>query len=304
MTPEIERILRAAGEAADDAVDLGDTALALAAADMPDLVLDPYRAHLARLARETGARAAALAAGLPDADPARAQARALADVLAGDYGYDGDRVTYDDVANANLVRVIDRRRGLPVALGVLYIHAGRTNGWRISGVNFPGHFLVRLNGRIAGGPAPVLVDPFAGGRILDEATLEALYARMRGLDAAAEPADARGDAPADAGAGLEAACAPVSARAVLLRLQNNIYTRALERRDGARAAAILERMLAIAPREAMLWHERGRLDAQAGNMLAARSAYGRAAELALERGRTELAREAQRQLDRLRRRLN
>ncbi len=287
MTPELDRILRTAGEAADDAVDLGETALALGAADMPELVLDPYREHLARLARDVGARGGEGGAG--------AQARALADVLAGEYGYDGDRVTYDNMANANLVRVIDRRRGLPVALGILYIHAGRANGWRVSGVNFPGHFLVRLNGDIAGGPPPVLIDPFSGGRIMDEDALQSLLARVRGLDDEAAPLPA---------AELADFLRPVSARAVLLRLQNNMYTRALEARDTARGASILARMTAIAPRDPALWLERGRLDGELGSLLGARRAFARAAELALAEGRTQLAREARQLADRLKKSLN
>lgn len=292
MTPETERTLRAAGEAADDAVDLGETALALGAADMPDLVLDPYRDHLARLARDVAARADARGtrSGTGTGD-AEAQAAALADVLAGEFGYDGDRVTYDDMANANLVRVIERRRGLPVALGILYIHAGRANGWHVSGVNFPGHFLVRLNGRIAGGAPPVFIDPFAGGRVLDEEALAALFARMQG-------------AGSDTAGALDAACRPVSARSVLLRLQNNIFTRAREARDAARAAAVIARMTLIAPREPVLWLERGRIEAETGNLMAAREAYARAGELALADGQGAVAREARAESDRLRRSLN
>jgi len=304
MTPELDRVLRAAGEAADDAIDLAETALALGASDMPDLVLDPYRAHLARIAEDVAARAAALAGPeAQSADPARseagitrARAQALADVIAGDFGYDGDRVTYDDMANANLVRVIDRKRGLPVALGLIYIHAGRANGWAVSGVNFPGHFLVRLNGMVQGGPPPVMIDPFSGGQVLDEDEVVGLLARVRGLDEDSDGSPSQAD--------LDQALAPVTARAVLLRLQNNIYTRALQARDTSRAHAILARMTAIAPRDASLWLERGRLDGELGNLMSARQAFARAAELALADGRSHIVREARAASDSLRMRLH
>ncbi len=304
MTPEQDRVLRAAGDAADDPNDLAQTALALGAADMPDLVLDPYRAHLARIVADVAARAAVLQAqadkrhspGDPSIEAhakALLQAHALADVIAGDFGYDGDRVTYDDMANANLVRVIDRKRGLPVALGLIYIHAGRANGWAVSGVNFPGHFLIRLNGMVRGGPPPVLIDPFSGGSILDEQGVVALLARVQGLE---------DEDPTQAD--LERALAPVSARAVLLRLQNNIYARATSARDTARASAILARMTAIAPRDPALWLERGDLDGATGSLMSARTAYARAAELALAEGRTQLARDARTRSDKLRISLN
>lgn len=315
MTPELDRILRTAGETADDAIDLAETALALGASDMPDLVIDPYRAHLARIVDDVAARATALET--PDArssDPVRreaaitrAQAQALAEIIAGDFGYDGDRATYDDMANANLVRVIDRKRGLPVALGLIYIHAGRANGWAVSGVNFPGHFLVRLNGVVQGGPPPVMIDPFSGGQVLEEDAVLALLARVQGLDEGEDPhmpasrAHA-GDTPSQAD--LDRALAPVSARAVLLRLQNNIYSRATQSRDQARASAILARMTAIAPRDPVLWLERGQLDGDMGSLISARRAYTRATELALAEGRTQIAREARSRADRLRISLN
>src|SRR3546814_8592275 len=49
-----------------------------------------------------------------------------------EFGYHGDTESYDDPQNADLVRVIDRRMGLPVSLGVLYIHAARAQIGRAS----------------------------------------------------------------------------------------------------------------------------------------------------------------------------
>src|SRR5258708_14411582 len=68
----------------------------------------------------------------------------LADVIARAYAYRGDSETYDDLQNADLARVIERRKGLPVALSVLYLHFARAQGWHAEGLPFPGHFLIRL----------------------------------------------------------------------------------------------------------------------------------------------------------------
>ena len=76
------------------------------------------------------------------ADTLPDQITALSDTLYSRHGYHGDIDSYDDPQNANLMRVMDRRKGLPVALGVLVIHAGRSQGWNITGLNFPGHFLL------------------------------------------------------------------------------------------------------------------------------------------------------------------
>ena len=48
--------------------------------------------------------------------------------ISGDFRYRGDEETYDDLDNANLMRVIERRKGLPVALGILYLYAARSQG--------------------------------------------------------------------------------------------------------------------------------------------------------------------------------
>jgi regulator of sirC expression with transglutaminase-like and TPR domain len=61
------------------------------------------------------------------------------------------------------MRVVDRRRGLPVALAILYIAAARYQGWPICGLNFPGHFLLSLE---LGG-ARGIVDPFDGAQALE-----------------------------------------------------------------------------------------------------------------------------------------
>src|SRR5437763_12610027 len=71
-------------------------------------------------------------------------ARALSTLMVGRFGYDGDRLSYDNPNNADLMSVIDRRRGLPVALGILYIHAARAAGLKAVGLSLPGHFLLRI----------------------------------------------------------------------------------------------------------------------------------------------------------------
>jgi regulator of sirC expression with transglutaminase-like and TPR domain len=246
--------LEQVGRLSDAEIDLAGTALALAVLDHPHVDPDSYRGHLAALAADVGRRSVA-------------QADALRDVLAGQYGYRGDRESYDDLDNANLVRVIDRRRGLPVALSILWLHAARAQGWRADGLNFPAHFLIRVD---AGGGAVVL-DPFNGGATLDAADLRALRKRFGGGDAELTPED----------------CAPVGNRAILLRLQNNIKLRLLQAERREEALAVLERMALIAPDQPGIWHECARLHRDLGNL--------RAAIACLERTRALAGDEASRQ---------
>lgn len=258
----------------DEAIDLGEAALALASLDAPSAALAPYHEHLAALADMLGAIAAA-------ADSLESRRCALADVLYGSFGYRGDTQSYDDLQNASLIRVIDRRMGLPVTLGILYIHTARRVGWAARGLAFPGHFLVRLEG--AG--ERLIVDPFADGETRSPAELRDLLKAAAGLDAELRPDH----------------YAPVTNRAVLVRLQNNLKVRQIEAGRIEAALAVIERTLLFAPDEAPLWRESGLINARLGRYAAAAAAL----ERYLEGGRSsEARREAAALLQQVRRRLN
>ncbi len=240
---ERERLLREIGAAASDGpLPLAEAALALAVREQP--AADPlvYHRHLAALAEDIG-RAAA---------PARTLGERIAacnDILFGKYAYQGDTITYDDLQNANLMRVIDRRRGLPVALGILYIHGGRAQGWQMAGLAFPGHFLVRLEQ----GGERAIIDPFNLGTRRSPADLREMLKATAGIAAELEPAH----------------YAPVGDRQVLLRLQNNIKLRLVQGEQLDKALAVVEDMLLFAPDHAVLWHEAGLLHAHFNNYRAA-----------------------------------
>ena len=234
---EAEAGLRAVAELADEAIDLAETALLFAALDRPRVRLDRYRRHLAAIA---AAVADAGAGGGLDGRVAAINA-----VLYDREGYEGDRLTYDDQQNANLMRVIDRRRGLPVSLGILYIHAARAQGWPVAGLSFPGHFLLRLDGD----GERAVIDPFERGRTRDAGDLRTLLAAMAGKDAPLDPGYYD----------------PAGNREVLIRLQTNIKLRHIRNGAFERASAVAERLLWIAPGEARLWQDFGRLQARLGN---------------------------------------
>jgi regulator of sirC expression with transglutaminase-like and TPR domain len=163
------------------------------------------------------------------------RAEALAGLIAGRYGYAGDAETYDDLANANMIRVTERRRGLPVALGIIWLHVARAAGWGAHGVDFPAHFLIALEGK----GTQAVIDMFAGGVTLDARDLRVLLKRVEGEKAELRPGLLR----------------PMNARRVLLRLQNNITSRRLQAGDLSGALTCTEDMLRIAPDHAELWRQ-------------------------------------------------
>jgi regulator of sirC expression with transglutaminase-like and TPR domain len=241
--------LRELAQMSSSILPIGEAALALASFERPRVGLARYRQHLAALARDVGRHSGAK--GHSEGDLA-ARAQALNEIILLKHGYSGDELTYDDLQNANLMRVVDRRKGLPVALGILYLHAARAQGWDSVGLGFPGHFLVRLTD----GAERLILDPFHGGRVCDAAALRELLKAMAGQEVELSPNH----------------YAPVTDRDVLLRLQNNLKSRLLQAGRFERALGVVETMLLLAPDLAELWHEAGLLHARLGNMRAGANA--------------------------------
>lgn len=272
LPDEIEAALDAAGRLDDRAIDLAGTALLLAAVDRPGVSLAKYRGHLDDLVaalRDSGAATAPEVAG------------ALQRIFSDRFGYDGDRLTYDDPQNANLIRVIDRRKGLPVALGVLYAHAARGAGFSLDGLAFPGHFLMRLD--IKG--ERLILDPFNGGRVLDVMELRRLVKQLMGPDQELTPA----------------LTDTVGNRSILLRLQNNLKSRAQADGNMQRVAQLARIMLRLAPDDAALWLDYGKAQHSLGQLGGAAQALEQCIEHSLDGFETI---EAQRLLEQLRRSLN
>ncbi len=105
---------------------------------------------------EFGAEVVAVRATL---DGPHAGIDALREVLAIRHGFTGDVKRYDHPYNSMLDLVLERRRGLPILLSVLYVAVARRAGIRLCGVGLPGHSVV---GDLDAEP-PILIDPFTGG---------------------------------------------------------------------------------------------------------------------------------------------
>ncbi|WP_076068810.1 SirB1 family protein [Sphingomonas montana] len=229
----------------DEAIALDLAALDLAALDHPGVDLDPAIEMLATISDRLRTVAG-------QANDATDRVAALTEVVAGTFGFSGDRETYDDPANADMIRVLDRRRGLPVSLSILYVAAARRLGWTADALDIPGHVLVR----VGGDGTPVLIDPFRDGMVVGITALAALLER------------------GDAGS-----VAPMSNRSILVRLLLNQAMRAEQAGEAGRALTLFERMTIIAPGAGHAWWERARLELAGGRVTAARSSLSAMLEM-------------------------
>lgn len=253
--------LDAVGQTPDAEIDIAGAALQFARIDTPDADWEAAERHLSELARDAVAAARDM-----DTTDVAARAGVLSRLL-GRHRYAGDTADYDDPANANLVRVTERRRGLPVALGILWLHCTRAIGWEAHGVDFPGHFLLVMEAgprkKPKTGPAHAVLDVFSGGVPLDAADLRGLLKRVEGPEAELRP-------------GL---MTPMSARRVLLRLQGNIRGRRMNAGDAEGALACTLDMLRIAPENAALWRDAAGMHRGLDQVNAALRCYAKVLEL-------------------------
>ena len=241
----------------DDAISLDASALEIAALDHPGVSLDPYVDTLGEITERL-----VMIGG--DAHSASERAAALAEVIADEFGFRGDRDTYDDPDNAYLIRVMDRRRGLPVSLAILYVAAARRLSWSADALNTPGHVLVQ----IGSATEPVLIDPFNGGTIVAAPQLAALLAQMLGPETTPTAEH----------------LSPLSNRSILVRLLMNQATRAESAGKGERALTLYRRMTLIAPSNSHAWWERARLELMRGDVGDARSSLSAMLEVTREPG--------------------
>ncbi len=109
-----------------------------------------------------------VAGAVSGAGSAAEAASSLGRALGATEGFGGTPEDYADLRSSLLPDVLQRRRGLPILLSVVYVEVGRRLGVQVSGVGLPGHFVVRVDG--PGGP--VVLDPFGGGRVMSDAELD------------------------------------------------------------------------------------------------------------------------------------
>jgi regulator of sirC expression with transglutaminase-like and TPR domain len=191
-----------------------------------------------------------------------AQADAVSQHLYEALGFRGNETDYYDPRNSLLPDVLERKLGIPITLALVYCEVARRVGVRARGVSFPGHFLVRVDARERE-DAPVAVDPFFGGRRLDETGLKKLLERA----APSQKLD-----PTEH-------LAPATARTVLVRMLINLKWIHATRGDFARALLALDRIISLQPDSVPALRERGMLAARLGAVEAARADLSRLLEL-------------------------
>ena len=218
---------------ADENINLAEAALLIAADEYPDLNVSRYLAQLEDMA-------AALKERLPPDATAAQTIVALNHFLFEEKGFRGNPADYYDPRNSFVSDVLQRKRGNPVALAVVYMEVGRRVGLPLDGIVFPGHFLVKC--RLEEGMA--ILDPYTGGSSLDIADLQQ---RIKLLRDGIEPPKAV----------VVAMLTSASKKEILVRILRNLKEIHSRRKDWQKALHAIDRIISIMPGAAEEYRDRG-----------------------------------------------
>ena len=170
VAADLEQALNAPGS------DLVPAALAIARIEYPALEARPYLDRIDEMGHRAAGRLGELSVLSSEA------ITAFNEYLYEEEGFTGNRAQYEDPRNSFLNEVIDRRTGIPLTLAVVYLEVAHRAGLHVSGVNFPGHFLLRSTPGVVG--QDLIIDPFHGGALLSESDCRQLLRHHVGDEAA------------------------------------------------------------------------------------------------------------------------
>ena len=178
----------------------------------------------------------------------------------------GGRSPADVVQGSRIDAVLESRSGLPIALAALLTHVAEGSGQAAEGINFPGHFLVRVG--------QALVDPFQ------------MVTRSEADCLATLPEKAISGNPF------------VRARPhdILLRMFNNLKYHFVARAEFHHALDMLECQQRILPDNSTLYFEQGEYWLRLGSVEGARASFTQAALLGVDSEEDAAAAMARRRL--------
>ncbi len=227
-----ERLAKIA-KVSEQELNLAEAALLIAMDEYPGLDVDAYLRQIDELATAVQQRLPAQA-GLEDT------LVTLNQFLFVEQGFSGDTENFDDPRNSFLNEVLDRKRGIPITLSIIYMEVGRRLGLSLKGVSFPGHFLVKFSTR----EGEVVLDPFSGGSLMSKEDLEEMLEEAYGAaDAVHAP--------------LEHLLTATGKKEILVRMLRNLKGAYLRREHFDKALTVVDRILLIQPEQPDEIRDRG-----------------------------------------------
>lgn len=173
--------------------DLEEGAWLLALTQYPDINVEAYRALLDHFAADLRDR-------IDFSETGKEILTTINNYLFDELGFAGDEENFYDPQNSYLNRVVDRRRGNPINLSLLYLLLARRLQLPMAGIGLPGHFICRYQSTAA----EIYLDAFHHGKFLTKA--DCIQYLMNGNHSLQDEF-----------------LAPVSTRRILMRICSNLH---------------------------------------------------------------------------------
>lgn len=211
---------------------LDRAALALASEEYPDLDSQTYL-------RKLDSYAASAEVLIGEDRNAVNFIESINEVLFVQEGLRGNNDDYYDPRNSYLNEVIERRLGIPITLSVIYIEVARRIGFPISGVGFPGHFLVKHSS----GGRETVIDPYNLGRILTTKECQELLDKFH--NGAVQMS--------------QSLLQPMEKKAIMTRMLYNLKGIYTQKEQYQKAISVIEKILMLNPQTPSELRDRGLL---------------------------------------------
>jgi regulator of sirC expression with transglutaminase-like and TPR domain len=265
----------------EEDIDLAEAALAIAAEEYRELNISHYLARIDEMAATLRQR---LRRDITTTETIIALNHYLFDEL----GFTGNAADYYDPRNSYLNEVLDRRLGIPITLSIVYVEIGQRIGLALRGVSFPGHFLVKCTVR----NGTIVLDPYVRGASLG---MDDLRQRIRAV---------QGEAVQASDDDLRRMLAAAGKKDILARVLRNLKGIYRQKRQLERALSASMRIIALDPRAAEEYRDRGATYFELECFRAALTDYERYLQLRPKADDAEAVRENVAELQRLAARLN
>jgi regulator of sirC expression with transglutaminase-like and TPR domain len=157
---------------------------------------------------------------------------------------------YYNPLNSYLNVVLQHRCGIPITLSILYMRIAFSVNFKLYPVNFPAHFLIKHI--LDDDDVEIIIDPFYGGRIMDDYSLKALLDQFY---------------PHQNVALTRAIVEKANVGQVLIRMLNNLKTSYYESQDLDKAEIANEMIISIDQHNADAMRDKGLILLKRGNPL-------------------------------------
>lgn len=172
--------------------------------------------------------------------PSKDDLQSLLQVFYTEFAFSGDENDFFNSKYSLINQVLDYHTGIPVTLSIVFCAIAKELGFDASGVNFPGHFLVRINFESS---EPIYIDPL-NGKSMSWLELEHLYASIVGADMEDE------EMPLDV---LE----PASSEEVVVRLLHNLKASFIREQSYQKALYAVDLLIGLSPEDPYERRDRG-----------------------------------------------